>query len=214
VTTAQAIAAALAAIAPDGIGSAAVGVGDSSADLWPGEGLSVANAVPTRRAEFSAGRSAARLAMVRAGWRPSPLPAGHDRVPVWPAGLTGSIAHSSSIAISAVGRADAWAGIGIDLEPSGAVGDDLAPMLGTAEEIAATADPTWLFCAKEAVQKASWPRGQTLLEFGDVVLTRRQEGFAVRLMRDAGALPQGTVFRGHWTSAGGHVLATVFWSGM
>lgn len=205
-------------MAPCGVGSAAVEVGDPAAALWPQEADAVAAAIPARRAEFAAGRMAARRAMTDRGGIATALPMGPDRVPVWPAGTTGSIAHSARIAVAVAGGCDVWAGLGVDLEPAHAVAAELGEVLGTPDEIAAAAGPggalTRLFCAKEAIQKALWPQGRALLEFGDVTLTRDGSGFAGRLMRDAGSVPSGTVLRGQWTLAADHLLAAVFWDGM
>ena len=124
----------------------------------------------------------------------------------------------SRIAVAVAGDSDVWAGLGVDLEPEHAVAAELGEVLGTPDEIAAAEGPggalTRLFCAKEAIQKALWPRGRVLLEFRDVTLTRYGDCFAGRVMRDAGSVPAGTVLRGEWTLAADHLLAAVFWDGM
>ena len=217
-SAALAIAAALAAIAPPDVGSAAVHVGHPAATLWPQEADAVAAAVPARRAEFAAGRMAARRAMTVRGGVATVLPMGPDRVPVWPLGTTGSIAHSARIAVAVAGDCDCWAGLGVDLEPVHSVAAELGDMLGRPDEIAAAEGPggalTRLFCAKEAIQKALWPQGRVLLEFRDVTLTRDGGSFAGRLTRKAGSVRSGTVLRGQWTLAADHLLAAVFWDRM
>lgn len=203
------IGAALAALCPPGVGCAAVALDDDLPPLWAGEEEAVARALPRRRREFAAGRAAARAALGRAGHVPVALPALPDRCPGWPQGLRGSIAHSGSVAVAVAGRAASWAGLGLDLEPVGQVTEDLAPAILRVEERGL--DPTAVFCAKEAVQKAVFPVCRDLLEFHDLTLDGRGLRFEARLLRRSGPLPAGLRLRGLWAHAGGHVLAGVFW---
>ncbi len=92
--------------------------------------------------------------------------------PVFPGGVVGSIAHDDDVAVCVVARGNAAnAGIGVDVEPALAlpdeivadvVGDDIAIVGG--DLVVARA----VFCAKEAVYKATWPVTKTFLEFVDV----------------------------------------------
>ncbi|MGB0513303.1 MAG: 4'-phosphopantetheinyl transferase family protein [Wenzhouxiangellaceae bacterium] len=132
---------------------------------------SIRRAVPKRKAEFLAGRLAARWCMQQSGFAPEPAPAipiGQHRAPVWPKGVTGSISHTTNRAICALCPAWTAAGLGIDLEdllsPSRAdsvaaqIHDDRELQLAVQSGIAANAATTLIFSAKESLFKALYPR--------------------------------------------------------
>ncbi|MDL5033560.1 4'-phosphopantetheinyl transferase superfamily protein [Pelomonas sp. APW6] len=79
---------------------------------------SIARSVRKRQAEFFFGRLAARQAMARAGVEQQLVSAGvgigRSREPLWPAGLVGSISHTTGIAMAAA--SPSYSGIGIDVE--------------------------------------------------------------------------------------------------
>lgn len=211
---------ALARLAPDRVAVAAVPLGDAVPRLWPGEEAAVRDASVARLAEFAAGRHASRLALGRLGWPACALPSLPHRAPAWPPGVVGSITHAGGVAAAAVGLAADWAGIGVDLEPAGAVEAALAPeVLRPDEADALGALPgafpgglTAAFCAKEAAFKAISARIGGLLEFRDIALRGiTATGFEALLCRSAGTLAAGLRLRGRWVVEGGYQLALVAW---
>jgi len=164
------------------VGLALAEAGDAAraiAALAPAERSLVARAAPERVAAFALGRHAAHAALARLGAPDVPLLAGADRAPCWPAGFVGSIAHAGGLAVAVAARAEAAGGLGIDVEPERGLESELWPSIATASELA------WLrslpaerggraalavFCAKEAVFKAWYPRGRRILEFAEVEL--------------------------------------------
>ncbi|EBA06348.1 4'-phosphopantetheinyl transferase superfamily protein [Sagittula stellata] len=133
---------------------------DEDAVLSASEAASVARAVPARRQEFAAGRLAARraLAGLRPDDRPTDLPAGPDRLPLWPAGLTGSISHAAGLAVAAVARSPVR--LGIDLEADKPLDPDLVPEICLPSEYGTPA--VRVFSAKEAVFKAEYPHTRVM----------------------------------------------------
>ena len=129
-------------------------------------------AIAKRRDEFTAGRDAARAAMDALGLPPMAISQDTDRAPVWPDGLTGSIAHCDHICIAAVARIKHCAGLGIDIEPATPLDADLVSTICTLAErewLATQSDPglsaKMIFCAKEATYKAQYMQTRTLIDF-------------------------------------------------
>ncbi|NRA85943.1 MAG: 4'-phosphopantetheinyl transferase superfamily protein [Rhizobiales bacterium] len=73
-----------------------------------------------RRAEFLAGRIVAKIALEHFGILDWQLSVGHDRAPIWPSGLSGSISHSNGrcccLALAA-GVPEAVCGVDIEKVP-------------------------------------------------------------------------------------------------
>lgn len=120
-----------------------------------------------RRSEFLAGRAHARAALTELGVNDLELPAGPDRAPLWPDGVTGSITHASkhecSYVAAAVGRSEVLSGIGIDVEFISAIHPKTWRQFLTRRELdfirklpigdrARSTAASW--CAKEAAMKA------------------------------------------------------------
>jgi 4'-phosphopantetheinyl transferase EntD len=136
--------------------------------LFPAEAAAIATASPGRQAEFAAGRAVARSALASLGAPAGPVLPGRAGEPQWPAGVVGSITHCAGYRACAVTLARDLAAIGIDAEPCLALAD------GLLEEVAGAGERAWLselsmaspgvpwgrvlFCAKEAVYKAWYPR--------------------------------------------------------
>jgi 4'-phosphopantetheinyl transferase EntD len=132
---------------------------------------------PRREAEFRAGRACAREALSRIGIDGWPLLPAATREPQWPAQVVGSITHSGAYCAAAVAHDHHCAGIGIDVEATGRVGDELAPAVCSSNELAALDRCasrrraellSLVFSAKESVFKAIFPRLRLFLEFDDV----------------------------------------------
>ncbi len=195
-------------------------IGATPAPLLPAEEAAIARAVPARRAEFAAGRAAARCAMQALGHRPAPIPMGADRAPIWPAPLTGSITHAGGLALAALAPRAACAGLGLDLEPDEALERELWPaVLDEAERDRLATRPAAirgrlarrLFSAKEAAYKAQYARSATLLEFTDISIscTEGSSAFTARFTRPAPPFAQGDTLSGHQSITAGMILSTV-----
>ncbi|WP_062763227.1 4'-phosphopantetheinyl transferase [Falsirhodobacter sp. alg1] len=123
----------------------------------------VGHARSKRRAEFRAGRIAASRAGMALAGTPFIAGRGADGAPVWPRGLRGSISHSAGQAVALLGRADAWSGLGVDIEGAlcPEVAKDIAPVALTAAERSLFGTSPlavgMIFSAKESLFKALSP---------------------------------------------------------
>lgn len=149
--------------------------------LFDAERLLVEQAVASRQREFASGRRLARRLLAELGLPDAPILRDADRVPCWPEAAIGSISHCRDLAVVAVARRSAVAGIGIDIEPDEGVAEGIERIVCTAEE------SRWLdacggsselrarrvklvFGAKEAVYKAFYPKVRVFWGFHDVTL--------------------------------------------
>lgn len=185
-----ALAAALRACVGPGIG---VGVTDPrgvSAPLFAEEAEATRKMVEKRHREFAAGRAAARAAMADLSLPPVAIPMGHDRAPIWPEGLCGSISHCAGAAVALVAPLDRAATLGIDIEDDTPLDADLWPDILTAQEVdwlmrqpepARGRHAKAIFSAKEAVYKAQYPLTGRMLRFQDVVIHAGSEVFSADL---------------------------------
>lgn len=168
-----------------GFGIACRDVDGDPEQLWPSERTAVHKAVPSRQREYAAGRCAARDAMQQIGWAPEGIPSAPDRSPVWPDGLTGSIAHGGQVCVAVVGRRHQVHAVGIDIEVDRAMEPDLWPSICTADELSRLdllpprergRRVTRVFCAKEAFYKWQYPQTGLLLDFLDVEVMFSADG--------------------------------------
>nr|WP_162623786.1 4'-phosphopantetheinyl transferase superfamily protein [Paracoccus saliphilus] len=164
----------LRAMLPSTVGSAVLAIDHSLPPLLPTEAVMVASAVPARRREFAAGRAAARLAMAEAGFAPAAIPAGTDRAPRWPQGVSGSISHTRDIAAALAARCADWPSVGLDVEEARPMASDLMDLVVGAHDCGGGLPPplaaTLLFSAKEAAFKAQFPVTGRWLDHRDVAL--------------------------------------------
>jgi 4'-phosphopantetheinyl transferase EntD len=167
---------------------AGIGVTDPAQDaaLWDEEAAAASRAIPKRRTEFAAGRSAARAAMAEIGFAPAAIPQGPDRAPIWPAGLAGSIAHCDTCCVSVVALQEHHAALGVDVEPATPLAPDLVAVICTPAErawLAGEPDPNlaakMIFSAKEAVYKAQYPLTGKVIGFDAVTLDMTDGAFRV-----------------------------------
>jgi 4'-phosphopantetheinyl transferase EntD len=172
------------------------------------EALAVKAAVESRKKEFALGRAAAREALRKIGHPPVAIPIGEGRAPVWPAGTIGSIAHTQGIAVAVAGRTRDFLGLGVDLEQTGAVANDLWPdLLVPAEHAFLRSIPpgdrarvaTAMFAVKEAFYKFQFPLTREWVGFTDVELTMSR-GSATCLVRTHRPLPIGGKKRNEFTA--------------
>jgi 4'-phosphopantetheinyl transferase EntD len=161
------------ALAPPGllIGHRVISPGDELA-LLDAEAAAMASAAADRRRASGAARHVARGLMARLGYAPLPIPKAPSGAPIWPAGLTGSMAHDDRIAVAAVGLQRDFAAVGIDVEPAVPLPADMLELIATPQELRTLADDPLrgklLFAAKEAVYKAVNPLDGVFLEFHDI----------------------------------------------
>jgi 4'-phosphopantetheinyl transferase EntD len=177
--------------------------------LWPGE--EVAGMTAPRRAEFSAGRQAARAALAALG-AAAAVPHGPDRAPVWPAGTTGSITHSATACLAAVMRGAG--GIGLDLEEDADLPAELWDSILLPEELARLGpDPgraaRLVFSAKEAAYKAQYAHSRRLFGFDTLAVVLTDGGFTATFRHPVGPFAAGHVLHGRHARAEGHILTAV-----
>jgi 4'-phosphopantetheinyl transferase EntD len=97
---------------------------------------------------------------------------GASGAPIWPSGITGSLAHDEAVAVAAVSRTSDIVSLGIDIEPHEPLPEGIADEISTQSE-QRRYPRSWLesrrlFVAKEAVYKAVHPVDGVFLDFRDV----------------------------------------------
>jgi 4'-phosphopantetheinyl transferase EntD len=213
----------LAKILPSGVESAEVFGGEcDDGELFGEEAALVAGATAKRRREFTGVRVCARLALARAGVRPAPIMPGPSGAPLWPSGIVGSMTHCHGYRAAAVGRADAFAAIGIDAEPHEVLPGAVLPRVASESErtglagLAAVApEIRWdriLFSAKESVFKAWSPATGRRLGFAGVEVVLDVSGNFVAHLLVPGPMVGGRrvgTFDGFWAVERGLVATAV-----
>ena len=156
--------------------------------LHPLELAHIRDAATTRIGDFAAGRACARSALAVLDIHDFALRVGADREPLWPAGITGSITHTDGFCGVAAARAAQVLSLGIDAESSDAVEPRLWGHICTAEEQAwlgqlepqeARRCGTLIFSAKEAFYKCQYPLTRQWINFADVNVSIRGQGFEI-----------------------------------
>ena len=172
-TTDPQLQSALTALALPGImvGHRLISAGDEYA-LMPRESSAFANHVLTARRASGAVRLVAREFLAQLGRANYELLKAPSGAPVWPADVTGSLAHDFRVAIAAVGRRQDVRVLGIDIEPAEPLPSDRLELVTTPNERRRLdLDPFGgrrYFVAKEAVYKAVFQLDQTFLEHHDI----------------------------------------------
>lgn len=181
-------------------------------DLLPEERVLCARAVEKRKREVAAGRVLARRALAELGIPEAPLMRNADRSPMWPAGVVGSISHSTSLCVVAVGLARDVELIGVDVEEKTPLDPALFNMVMVPNEARWLAgQPVYeqgelaklIFSAKECVYKAQYTRTKKMLDFKDVELAidRAAQTF------EASVLPG---ISGFWVADDAHLVSGIF----
>jgi len=92
--------------------------------------------------------------------------------PIWPAGVVGSMAHNTQIAVAAIGLKHDLGTVGIDIENIRPLPPDMLDLICTPLEIHAISDyplgTKLLFVIKEAVYKAAYPLDHKFLDFHEI----------------------------------------------
>ncbi|WP_420569062.1 4'-phosphopantetheinyl transferase family protein [Thalassovita sp.] len=183
--------------------------------LYPSEELAISRAVPKRRDEFRAGRSAARQAMRAVGAAPSALPARKDRLPDWPEGIAGSITHCRDLCVACASTGAR--AIGLDVETATELPADLWETILLPDEheaVRSSAHPgalaTLIFSSKEAAYKAQYPLSETLFGFHDLGVSITGSGhFQACFRTTAGPFQPGDTMRGRYLKTQDHILTAV-----
>ena len=187
-------------------------------NLWPEEEPAIARAVPKRKLEFSAGRTAIRNAMRSIGPPECAVPVASDRTPILPDTIVGSISHTDTICAAAVGRSTDWRGIGIDLEICSPMDDNIIQTVLTASERAQLdlLEPAQqsiavlrIFSAKECAFKAQYAMTKAMFGFECMQITFSQDTFQARFCNDFAPFQTGDVLIGTSAIVGDHVVSTV-----
>ena len=141
-------------------------------------------AVPKRKAEFLAGRVLAKQALRALGFQAQQqqIRISEDRSPVWPAGVTGSITHTTGFAACCVGKVAAVRFIGIDseLQLCTETAQNLAADIHNQTELdlvlqaglSAAVATTLIFSAKESLYKALYPQVRCFFGFETARLSK------------------------------------------
>ena len=170
--------------------------------MKPEEEAAIARAVPARRAEFSAGRAAARMAL----GRDVAVPMGEDRAPQWPAGVAGSISHAGGWAVAVVGTGL----IGIDLEPDEDLPEEVRDtVLLPGERGISGRVARLIFSAKECAYKAQYPLTRDLFGFEVFAVTLGNGTFRAEFQRDVGRFRGGQALAGRFAAGGGFILTGI-----
>ena len=202
---------------PPGVIVAGGPVADWQGPLDAIEGAAIAAAGPRRRAEFVAGRQAARAALAQLGWPPVALLRADDGPPIWPEGVTGSISHGGGSCLAAVCQTRVASALGLDIEALHPLGADLIAevcsptelgLLVTEPEIGLAA--LRVFSAKEAAYKAQYMLTRTILGFDAISVTLQpDDGFVAVLQCDVGRLPAGTGWAGRQIATAGLLISAL-----
>jgi enterobactin synthetase component D len=139
---------------------------------------SLKNSVKKRQAEFLAGRSVAKSALVQLGITNFDIEIGDNRQPLWPANILGSITHTNHTACCVLSTKDKLLGLGIDTEYmlDATTAKDIAKNILTEKEANIltlndynfTESCTLAFSAKESLFKALYSRVNQYFDFLDV----------------------------------------------
>ena len=194
-----------------------VGIGAADArhehPLLPGEIL--AGTVPARLREFAGGRAAARHALADIGHPPVAIPRANDRAPLWPAGVTGSIAHAGCVCLAVAARRTAWRAVGIDLEPARPLDVDLwrhvlidpeRSFLGAQSTQRQGLLALTIFAAKEAAFKAQYQITDVMLDFTMIRVDLRADTFQAWLPSDLAPTVANRPIMGRHRQIGSHVV--------
>jgi 4'-phosphopantetheinyl transferase EntD len=175
----------------------------------PEEEIFVARAAPKRRRDFVLGRACARAALAGLGHGDAVIGQGEGGAPLWPAGIVGSITHTSFYAAALVAEAQLFSGVGVDAERVGGVTQELWPrlfdaaerdhLMGLGSESRAVM-ATLFFSAKETAYKA-W-RMKGALAFRDIRIAPDGDGFI--------AARSGETLRGRYVVEG-DLMLTAAW---
>jgi 4'-phosphopantetheinyl transferase EntD len=153
------------------IGHRFIACGDEYA-LRSEEAVHFQNAVPKVRRQSGAARIVARELLSRLDFKDAAITKTSFGAPVWPQGISGSLAHEEKVAVAAVAKSADYLALGVDIESVGEVPDNLVDIIATSAEQSfytpSLLHGLQLFAAKEAVYKALFPLDRCFLDFHDI----------------------------------------------
>jgi 4'-phosphopantetheinyl transferase EntD len=189
------------------------------ASMFKVEETHIAGSVEKRKREFRAGRSLAREALEELGIGPCAIPVGPNREPIWPAMITGSVSHCSSLGVVALGLRNAYESIGVDIELNKPLPQDIPELIFTNHERnSLPGSPgvqnldTLTFSAKETVFKCLFPILGFYFDFKEVSLGFDTAGkkFTAHLpARIAQQIGRGQLI-GHYHTSESYILTLVY----
>lgn len=186
--------------------------------VLPQEAGAMARMAPVRQRSFAAGRAAAHEAMARLGHMVRPVLMAPDRAPFWPAGVTGSISHSQSCCIAALGRTNHVRALGVDVEEDSDLQGDLVATICTIAERAWLSGQSrsgllgkLIFSAKECAYKCQYPVSKTLFGFDTLEVTPDLDSgqFEVTFQRDVPHFTAGTLLHGRFVIGDGLIVTAM-----
>lgn len=152
---------------------------------------SLDKAVEKRRAEFLAGRTVAQAALSALGRGAEQIRVGTNREPIWPEGIAGSIAHSSTRCAAVISdRADMMIGVDIEDVARAAALDSIFQVTLLTDEtrlirkqdvMPAAVLATLVFSAKETLYKALFPKVRRFFGFDHAELIAPPDAYGLKL---------------------------------
>lgn len=166
---------AMAAIAPKGVRIGCRKIRDEDeAHLLPEEARAIPARHPAIRRASGAARWIAHGLLWDIGLNDFAVLRTSSGAPVWPDGMTGSLAHDNEMAVAAVAPVSHIGSLGIDVEPAQPLPHDIFALVATPADTteALNQDLTGriLFSAKEAVYKAVYPLDREILGYEDIAV--------------------------------------------
>lgn len=153
------------------LGTRLIEESDSEA-LLPLEIMSLGKVASKVRSQSGAARIVARELLQEFGWANISLQKSSGGCPIWPRGITGSLAHHDVVAAAAVAQAPCVTALGIDIEPNEPLPDELIDMIATGYERKLYdryfLSTRKLFVIKEAVYKAYYCINPRFVEFHEI----------------------------------------------
>lgn len=163
------------AIAPTGVrvGCRVIRDGDEG-HLLPEEARSIPARQPAMRRASGAARWIVHGVLAELGMNGVAIPRASTGAPVWPDGITGSLAHDDDMAVAAVAPIGHIASLGIDVEPAQPLPHNILALVANPADRIDAADRHLagriLFAAKEAVYKAVYPLDREVLGYEDITV--------------------------------------------
>lgn len=196
-------------------------------ELTPVEKSQIGDVCGKRYAEFAAGRSQARQLIAALTGVAETLLIGEFRQPLWPRAVIGSISHADNYCAVAVAPRSVVDGIGIDVEAYEDLDVDVAEVVLTDNEQAATQaidamllqsgrealggkSHKLIFSIKEAIYKCCYPRVQAFIDFKQCNVALDVDNCcyqAVINCNDGDGNPVHMEISGRWLIAAEHIFA-------
>lgn len=176
--------------------------------------------VHKRQAEFLAGRYTARLGLRAFNVADDFIVSSKNRAPIWPIDMVGSISHTSTKAMTAIGMKDDFEYIGIDIETIITESD----YVNILDLILVKNEHRWLtpnsallltiiFSAKESLFKALYPLVNIYFDFVDaqIIDIDLEEGtFTLELLKTLNdSFRSGAVFKGQYAQLEDSVVTLI-----